>query len=204
MRILSFLVIGLQGCVSFGPDADMIAQLNREVIALQNRNVMLEKTAQTCDDPTAPPPAIFTDLNQVFYEGDVEIDRDGSVVLVTIPGSTLFASGSVRVRKEAQMIFDLLSSILKTHPDHRVRVVGHTDNTPLSGRLQRAYPSNWELSSARASSVIREFVESYDVPPERFSAAGRAEFDPLVDNTTAEGRSSNRRVTLEILPTEKQ
>ena len=203
MRMLSFMAIGLQGCVSFGPDADMVGQLNREIIALQSRNQMLEKTAETCDDPTASPPRIFTDLNQVFYEGDVKISRDGSVVLVTIPGSTLFASGSVRVRKEADMIFDLLSSILKTHPDHRVRVVGHTDNTPLSGRLQRVYPSNWELSSARAASVIREFVDSYDVAPERFSATGRAEFDPLVDNSTAEGRSSNRRVTLEILPTER-
>ena len=80
MRMFSFLAIGLQGCVSFGPDADMVGQLNREIIALQNRNQMLEKTAETCDDPTASPPRIFTDLNQVFYEGDVKISRDGSVV----------------------------------------------------------------------------------------------------------------------------
>ncbi len=200
--MISFLAIGMQGCVSLGPNSDLIAQLNREIIALHNRNEMLEKTALTCDDPEASPPAIFTDLNQVFYEGDVEVKRDGSVVLVTIPGSELFASGSVRVRKETEMVFDLLSTALNAHPDHRVRVVGHTDDAPLTGRLLRAYPSNWELSSARASSVIRTFVNNYGVSADRFSATGRAEFDPLADNTTAEGRSSNRRVTLEILPTE--
>jgi len=180
----------------------MVDQLNREIIALHNRNEILEKTALTCDDPEAPPPAIFADLNQVFYEGDVEVSRDGSIVLVTIPGSTLFASGSVRVRKEAEMIFDLLSTALNGHPDQHVRVVGHTDDTPLTGRLMRTYPSNWELSSARAASVIRAFVNDYGASAERFSVAGRAEFDPISDNTTSAGRSANRRVTLEILPTE--
>ncbi|MEE2750843.1 MAG: flagellar motor protein MotB [Myxococcota bacterium] len=200
--MFSLLAIGLQGCVALSPNADLVAQLNREIIALHSRTEMLEKTALTCDDPEAPPPAIFADLNQVFYEGDVEISRDGSIVLVTIPGSTLFASGSVRVRKETEMVLDLLATALNAHPDHRVRVVGHTDDAPLTGRLLRAYPSNWELSSARAGSVIRTLVKDYGVAPERFSATGRAEFDPLADNATSAGRASNRRVTLEILPTE--
>ena len=201
--MFSLLAIGLQGCVALSPNADLVAQLNREIIALHSRTEMLEKTALTCDDPEAPPPAIFADLNQVFYEGDVEISRDGSIVLVTIPGSTLFASGSVRVRKETEMVLDLLATALNAHPDHSVRVVGHTDDAPLTGRLLRAYPSNWELSSQRATAVVRHLIDA-GVDPNHLQGIAYAHTRPVAPNRNDKGepivsnRGKNRRVVIRI------
>jgi chemotaxis protein MotB len=83
--------------------------------------------------------------------------------------------------------------------DDAIQVEGHTDNLPIA---TSQFPSNWELSSARAGSVVRFFID-HEVAPKRLSAAGYSEFHPVATNETAEGRSRNRRVTLMILPPEK-
>ncbi len=199
------LLLSLSSCATLGvPPAteDLVHQLDREVLALKKRNRMLEKQATSCDDPAAPPPAIFSELTQVFFQGDVRVERRGATTLVTIPGEKLFASGSVRVRTEADMLLDLLATGLRSHPDHPLRVTGHTDDTALTGRLTRTYPSNWELSTARAAAVARSLMTEYGVSPHRFTVAGRGAFEPIADNSTSAGRSTNRRVVIEILPPE--
>ncbi|HJN77688.1 MAG TPA: OmpA family protein [Myxococcota bacterium] len=183
-------------------ETDLVQKLDREVIALKQENARLSEQLKTCDSGTLPPPVIYTELRQVFAGQEVGIERGLHQTIVTLPGATMFAPGSTRLRSESEMVMDLLSTALNLHLETHVLVIGHTDDTPISGRLKRQYPSNLELSAARAAAVVRSFVSDWGVSPHRFTAAGRGEWRPIVDNATAEGREINRRV--EVVITEEE
>ena len=85
-----------------------------------------------------------------------------------------------------------LAKVLATEKSHPFRIEGHTDNIPVSGR----YPSNWELSTARSSAVVRVFTGAGGIPGKRFEAVGRAQLEPLAANMTEAGRAKNRRVEI--------
>jgi chemotaxis protein MotB len=124
----------------------------------------------------------------------IRMRREQFWIEVEINTELLFASGSAGLYPEARPILETLSDILKDLPV-RVNVEGFTDNLPIN---TPAFPSNWELSGARASSVIRLFVEN-GLNPAKMAAIGFGEHRPISDNDTAEGRSQNRRVTIVIL-----
>lgn len=114
-------------------------------------------------------------------------------VVVTFADGVLFDSGSADIKKEAMALLDKLPAVLNSAPG-KILVEGHTDNVPLSkGR----YASNWELSTARASSILNFFITK-GLDPNRFSIAGYAEYRPVALNDTEEGRAKNRRVELII------
>ncbi|MCP4804947.1 MAG: OmpA family protein [Proteobacteria bacterium] len=185
------------GCVTLRPDGDLVNTLDREVIALKQENARLSEALRTCDvDEEAP--AIFRELRQVFSSLGVDVTRNGGDTHVILPGPTMFAPGSVRLRSESEMVMDLLSTALNLHLQTHVIVIGHTDDDPVGGRLKRQFPTNWELSAARAAAVVRSFVEDWGVSPHRFTAGGRGPWHPIADNTTAEGRELNRRVEVII------
>ena len=182
---------------------DLVYQLDREVIALKELNSQLQASAGSCDDGSGQPDPIYSELHQVFSGTRIEVARDGRTTIVTIPGDELYAPGStIRIRGEAEMILDLLSTALKLHPLRPVLIVGHTDDTPISGSLKRKYATNWELASARAAVLTRELSEEWEVDGSRITIAGRGPFDPIADNSTPEGRAANRRVVVHILPEE--
>jgi chemotaxis protein MotB len=135
-------------------------------------------------------------ITQQGLEGRVvsAIDRRGLAVRV-MTDDLLFASGSADIRPEAVPMLRKIGEILATDKVHPVRVEGHTDNVPVSGR----YPSNWELSTARSSAVVRTFMGGGGIPGQRFEAVGRADIDKLASNATEAGRQENRRVEI-VLP----
>ena len=108
----------------------------------------------------------------------------------------LFAPGSADLQEAGRKILDRIAPQLVTLPN-AITVEGHTDNVPISG----VYPSNWELSTARAASVLRLFIERDGLPAKRGSAAGFADQKQLASNATAEGRSKNRRVEIVVVAT---
>lgn len=115
-------------------------------------------------------------------------------LVVSLSEAGFFASGDAAVNAEAEGVIDRLAASLKDGPV-QIRIEGHTDSTPIAtGR----YPSNWELSTARASSVLAKLIE-HGIDPTRLSAAGYAGFQPVADNSTQEGRAQNRRVDIVIL-----
>lgn len=116
---------------------------------------------------------------------------------VEIKADILFASGSARTSDTALPILGKLAGILKPFPNS-IRVEGYTDNLPIS---TYAFPSNWELSAARAANVVRLFAE-HGVAPKRMIVAGLGEYSPVADNKTAEGRNRNRRVVLVVMADE--
>ncbi|WP_396623550.1 flagellar motor protein MotB [Luteitalea sp.] len=125
---------------------------------------------------------------------DVEIDRRGIVVSLREAGS--FTTGSADLAPEARAILAGLSTTVGNDPDTKLRVEGHTDDVPIQGGR---YASNWELSTARATSVVTFLVEQAGVSPTRLSAAGYGEFHPRVPNATPADRARNRRVDIVIL-----
>lgn len=124
----------------------------------------------------------------------VVIHRNPLWLEVQINTSVLFPSGSAEITPAAAKIIDRLGDILSPFPN-RINVQGFTDNVPIS---TPEFPTNWELSAARAASVARRMI-TYGVDPARLAATGYGEYHPVADNSTAEGRSQNRRVSLVIL-----
>ena len=106
----------------------------------------------------------------------------------------LFEPGQAELRPEGRHVVDKLAAAIGRLPN-KLGVEGHTDNVPISGR----YPSNWELSTARATTVLRELIEHHGISAARLSAAGYADERPVAANDTAEGRAANRRVELVVL-----
>jgi len=132
-------------------------------------------------------------MQKLVDMGLVSITMTDLWVEVEIKDSVLFPSGSALIRQEATEVLTRIAAILAdfTNP---IRVEGFTDNVPIS----RLYPSNWELSAARAASVVRLF-ERLNIDSRRLSAVGYGEHRPLAPNDTAEGRAKNRRVVLVVL-----
>lgn len=126
----------------------------------------------------------------------ITVTRKPLWVEVEIKADILFPSGSAEIEPRAVQILDDIAAILRPLRSP-VRVEGHTDNRPIA---TPQFPSNWELSGARAARIVRLF-ESRGVEPKRLSVAGEGEYQPIADNATAEGRNHNRRVTLVVLDT---
>lgn len=139
---------------------------------------------------------ITDELEPFLGQRLVEVSRVGDTVEVAMKSQMLFESGSARLSPQAMPALEGLARVLGP-AGNAVRVEGHTDNRPIS-TLQ--FPSNWELSAARAASVVH-FLTRVGIEPGRMAAIGYAEHRPIGENATDEGRQRNRRVTLIILGT---
>jgi chemotaxis protein MotB len=123
----------------------------------------------------------------------LRVGREGLVVSLREVG--FFDSGSAEVRLKSEPSVARIAKVLEAGPFY-VRIEGHTDNVPIhTSRFQ----SNWELSTARATEMIKLFIARYEFPPENLSAAGFGEFHPVATNGTAEGRALNRRVDIVVV-----
>lgn len=131
-------------------------------------------------------------------EGQLELEMQERGVAIRFADRVLFDLGRAELKPEAREILDRLAEVLRRVPNH-IRIEGHTDNWPIR---TAQYPSNWELSTARATRVLRYLVENRGLDPARFSAAGYGEYRPLLPNDTAENRARNRRVDIVLLRTD--
>lgn len=128
---------------------------------------------------------------------DIQIKVDKGAVFVSISDKFLFKSGSFRLNSSAMDVLSKVAKILDAKPDFEVMIEGHTDNVSYrKGDLL----DNWDLSTKRATSIVRVLQEDFKIDPARMTAAGRAEYVPITDNETAEGRAANRRTRIIILP----
>lgn len=129
--------------------------------------------------------------------GEIEVKIVGEDVAIIPADDLLFTEGSARVREEFFPVLDKIAQLLK---DNRaaVRIEGHTDDVPIHPRHRQVFPSNWELSSARAISVGRYLIDAAGVNPEKVSVCGYADTFPRNPNDSAENRARNRRVEFHI------
>ncbi len=131
-------------------------------------------------------------------EVSIRLGPEGLVLSLREIG--FFGSGSAHIRPEAQPAIDRIAAVLNERPC-RLRIEGHTDNVPIHNGH---FASNWELSTARATEVVRSFVTQHGFPPANLAAAGYAEFHPAAGNETEDGRRINRRVDVIVLPVNDQ
>jgi len=151
---------------------------------------------------TPPKPAVVDELEGMIENADlsesVDLAIEGDVILITIDGRFVFASGKATLTKQAFVIFSNLTQFFNQHEDYTIAIRGHTDDQDIE---TVAFPSNWELSAIRATSVLRYFIRQ-GIDPERMTATGYADFIPVVPNNTVVNRAKNRRVEF-VLEKEK-
>ncbi|WP_227767231.1 flagellar motor protein MotB [Zhaonella formicivorans] len=133
-------------------------------------------------------------IEEMGLEGEVQARIDENGVALYIKDRILFDSGKADLKKEAKFILDPIAKLLST-VNEEIWVEGHTDNRPIN---TREFPTNWELSTARSSRVIRYFVEHKNLNPKKFVAVGYGEYRPLVPNTSPDNMQQNRRVVITI------
>ena len=137
-----------------------------------------------------------TEMRDALQSRDVAVSELQGKLMVTIVDRILFDSGEAQLKPEGMRVLDQVAGVLSGFTNRQVQVFGHTDNRPI--RLK--FPSNWELSAARAVAAVRHLNERAGVEARRLSAVGCGEFQPIADNSTAEGRARNRRIALVVLP----
>lgn len=180
------LGLGLTGCTVIfqsgrRSDAEKINVLSSQLDELNQARRLLEQR-----------------LSQEIADKKVRLQMLEKGLVVTVVEEVLFDSGKSRLKDSATPILDKVARVLnESVPDMSVGIEGHTDNVPIrfSG-----WKSNWELSAARAMSVLHYLVDEKKVAPNRVSATGYGEFKPVASNDTKEGRQLNRRVEIVILP----
>lgn len=128
---------------------------------------------------------------------DVDVQVLKGVVYISLNDNMLYKSGSYEISPAASETLSKIAKIITDYSDYEVLVEGNTDNVPINKTNIR---NNWDLSALRASSVVQELQNKYNVNPKRLSAAGRGEYNTIADNDTAEGRARNRRTQIIITP----
>ena len=129
---------------------------------------------------------------------DINIKVDKGVVYIDISDKMLFKSGSYEISDKAKDVLGKVALVLKNQPDMEFMVEGHTDNVAYKGNA--VLIDNWDLSVKRATAVVRVLQNQYGLSPAKMVAAGRGEYKPIADNSTADGKSANRRTRIVILP----
>jgi len=139
-------------------------------------------------------------LEQEIKRGELTITNLKGQLSVNLPNKILFDSGKTEVRAEGKKVLRSLGDIMNRFPEKALLVEGHTDNVQISSRLQEIYPTNWELSTARANSVVHVLQDEVGLPGERLVAAGYSEYRPVADNGTDDGKAFNRRIQIQLVP----
>jgi chemotaxis protein MotB len=137
-------------------------------------------------------------LEENNLKGNVKLELGERGLIVRFLDNVLFDSGKADLTPKAKLIIDSISGVLQ-QSNKRIAIEGHTDNVPIS---TYKYPSNWELSTTRAVNVVKYMIDNNHIDPIRLSAAGYADQHPISNNSTPEGRESNRRVDMVILRSE--
>ena len=178
------------------------AALERQQAQLRAQNEALEAQKQqllsASKQSQAQYDALVGDLNQELQKGQLQVRRYKDMLTVDVAEQLFFDSGRATLKETGKEVLKKVADAMKSYEDKAIRVVGHTDNVPITGGLQKVFPSNWELSAARATTVVR-FLQDAGIEPERLMATGRAEYAPVASNDDAEGRQKNRRIEITLI-----
>ncbi|HKL41033.1 MAG TPA: flagellar motor protein MotB [Clostridia bacterium] len=142
------------------------------------------------------------EIESQLDDANIELEITAEVInrglLIRFPDNALFDSGEASLKDPARDALEVIGNILLDDPftERVISVEGHTDNVPMSSA---EFPSNWELSTTRATNVIRYFLDEVGIVPKRLSASGYGEYYPIATNETPEGRSQNRRVDIVVM-----
>lgn len=139
-------------------------------------------------------------LRSEIARGDIKIKQVRDRLTINVVDRILFDSGSAKIKPEGLKVLKTVGGVLKGVLDKQIRIDGHTDNVPISARLQDRFKTNWELSTARATSVVRYLIDEAAIAPNLLTAAGHADTQPEAGNDSEEGRTQNRRIEIALYP----
>ncbi len=142
--------------------------------------------------------ALVQGLSKEVEKGQLQVRQYQNMLAVDLAEQIFFDSGRATLKASGKEVLKKVGDALKGYENKVIRVVGHTDNVPVAKSLQATFPSNWELSVARATNVVR-YLQEVGVPAERMVPSGRAEYDPVASNDTPEGRQKNRRIEIMLI-----
>lgn len=143
---------------------------------------------------------LISEMEQEIKKGDIKITQAVDRLSVNMVEKILFDSGKAEIKPEGLKVLDRVGAILKGITDKQIRIEGHTDNVKIGSKIKEKYPTNWELSTARATSVVRYLQDKVGIDPRHLSAEGYSEYKPIAGNDTTEGRALNRRMEIVLLP----
>ena len=143
---------------------------------------------------------IESSLKEQIAQKDIKIEEIEGRLKVTFVDKILFDSGSVTIKNKGQQALLSLADSFRNNPDQNIIVEGHTDDMKIGPALQQRFPTNWELSTARATAVVRFLQEKGSIAPERLTASGFSFYKPVAANDTEEGRRQNRRIEIIMVP----
>jgi chemotaxis protein MotB len=171
------------------------AKLREDIALLQKaKEEEVKKTSKTYED-------LLDKMKGEIAKGEVTISELQGKLTVNMVDAVLFDSGKAEVKPEGLVVLQKVIDILKGVKDKAIRIEGHTDNVPISGALARRFPTNWELSAARAINVTR-YLQQQGIDPAILAAVGYGEYKPVAGNDTDEGKAKNRRIEIILVPKE--
>lgn len=173
--------------------------LEKSLESLREKDLKISRLQDALNKKDSVTLALVSSLKKEvgINDPDIEINVEKGVVYISLSDKVLFQTGSYQISARAKEILGKVATVINGKPDFEAMVEGHTDNVPYNrgGVLQ----DNWDLSVKRATSIVRA-LQDLGISPSRLIAAGRGEYDPLVPNTTAENRATNRRTRILVLP----
>jgi len=178
------------------------AALNQQTASLEQKNKAAEQEKAALlaasQQRQQQYDALVQGLSKEVEKGQLQVKQYKNMLAVDLAEQIFFDSGRATLKKEGKEVLKKVGDALKGYENKIIRVVGHTDNVPVAKSLQATFPSNWDLSVARAANVVR-YLQEVGIPPERMIPSGRGEYEPVAPNDTPEGRQKNRRIEIMLI-----
>lgn len=178
-------------------------EMKRSLAEDRARIAELQKTVeQEKQAATQTQQSLEQEMRAALESKDVTISQLQGKLTVNILDRIMFDSGETVLKPDGETVLQKVANFLAQHPQLKIHVIGHTDNVPIRAGARSRFPSNWELSTTRATAAVRFLAEKAGVDPRRMGAVGYGEFRPIADNSAPEGRAKNRRIAITILSEE--
>jgi chemotaxis protein MotB len=182
----------------------MIESQKDSIVGLQNElekeRTVVQQKDKKISDLERTRAEIETSLKDQIAQKNIKIEEIEGKLKVTFVDKILFDSGSTKIKPKGKEVILTLSDSFKDNIKQSIVVEGHTDDVQIGSVLQERFPTNWELSAARATSVVRFLQEKGTIAPERLTASGFSFYKPVDTNETEEGRKQNRRIEIILIP----
>lgn len=176
-----------------------ISELRQRVAVLEDENRTLQKAREEkVKELSGTYEQLLQNMKSEIAQGQVTISELKGKLTVNMEAAILFDSGRADIKPDGLAILLKMVDTLKGVKDKAIRIEGHTDNVAISGALTRTFPTNWELSAARAINVAR-YLQQQGLDPAVLSAAAFGEYKPVADNASKEGRAKNRRIEITLV-----
>jgi chemotaxis protein MotB len=205
---LSKNIVDLRGHVAdLKKENDLLKEENK---ALKERNAALQSETQALErqrkeemeEMRGTYENLLEDMKVEIEKGEITITQLRGKLKVNMVDEILFDSGKTTIKPQGLEVLERVGSILLDVKDKAISIEGHTDDVPIGAELSKQYPTNWELSAVRATTVARYLQEKIGINPGLLSAIGYGEYQPVASNESDEGRAKNRRIEIVLVPME--